>query len=102
MSNILLESLQKIHEKLSKISDISLDEFLAISSIVRIEKINTGDFFIQPGDSALKVAFTLQGLAKTYYILDNDKELISHFGIEGSFLGVYTDMLKKSSINWLY
>ncbi len=89
------DSMCLIHKKLNEISSISLDEFMIIASVVRIEELNPGDLFIQPGESSQKVAFLLKGLAKTYYILENSKSIISHFGIEGSFVGVYTDMLKN-------
>lgn len=95
MNLVLLESIKKIHKKISNISDITLEEISIIAPIIKLETIPAGAFFMIPGESSQKVAFTLNGLAKTYYDLENGKELISHFGSEGSFVGVYTDMLKN-------
>lgn len=95
MNHLLHDSFSKIHQILEMKSGISLSELLLIAPIVKIEELAPGDFFLRAGESSQKVAFTLKGLAKTFYILDNSKELISDFGNEGSFLGVYTDMLKN-------
>jgi CRP-like cAMP-binding protein len=89
------EALLQIHSRLNKLSPISLEEFHLIVPIVKIVELNTHEFFIKPGESSQKLAITLQGLLKTYYVMENGKEHISHFAPEGSFLGVYTDMLKK-------
>lgn len=95
MTKELLEAVSGIHKQLAKIADISIDELLLIKDIVKIEKYGEGESFIVPGDSAQKAAINLSGLAKTFYITADGKEHITHFGIEGSFIGVYTDMLKK-------
>lgn len=90
----LFDSVQKIHQKLSKFSNISIEELLIIKNIISIEEIKEGEFFLRPGDSSQKIGIITKGLTKTYYLMENGKEHISHFGSEGSFVGVYTDMLK--------
>ncbi|NOT78875.1 MAG: Crp/Fnr family transcriptional regulator [Bacteriovoracaceae bacterium] len=95
MISLIDHSVEKIHARLSKISTISLEEFSIVGPIIKFVELGAGDFFIQPGESSQRMAITLSGLLKTYYLLENGKEHISHFAQEGSFLGVYTDMLKK-------
>lgn len=90
------EFFSRIHNKLSKTSPITFDDFLIIRSIVHIQDLAAGESFLRPGDSSQKVAIILKGLAKTYYITESGKEYVSHFGAEGSFLGVYTDMIKNT------
>lgn len=94
--DLVEECLYQIHQKLSKTSSISFEDLLMTRSIVRIEKLASGDSFMRPGESSQKVAIILKGLAKTYYVTENGKEYITHFADEGSFLGVYTDMLKNT------
>jgi len=89
------EALKKIHPKLNNLSNISLEDFLLIEPIVKIQEVKAGDFFLKAGSSSAHVALILKGITKTYYITENGKEHITHFGIEGSFTGVYTQMLKK-------
>jgi CRP-like cAMP-binding protein len=91
----LFDSIKKIHERLSQFSSITLEELLLIKSILTLEYLEEGQLFIKPGESSQKFAILIKGLTKTYYLMENGKEHISHFGSEGSFLGVYTDMLKN-------
>ncbi len=95
MNSPIDEAIQKIHARLSKLSGISLAEFSIVAPVVKMIELGVGEHFILPGESSQKMAITLKGLLKTYYILENGKEHISHFAQEGSFVGVYTDMLKK-------
>lgn len=97
MSISIPECIKLIHQRLSNFSEITYEELMFISSIVKIENLEAGEFFIRPGDSSQKVAFVLKGLTKTYYIFEEDEgaEHISHFGAEGSFIGCYTDLLRK-------
>lgn len=97
MTPDVLDAIRAVHKMLSSIPDIeiSLDDLNIIAPIIKIEKYAKGDFFIRPGESSQKVALALSGLVKTYYILEDGKEHITQFGAEGSFIGVYTDMLKK-------
>lgn len=95
MNPEILEAAKKIHQKLTRFSNISIDELLVIEPIMSIQELDEGDFFIRPGDSAQKLAIVIKGLAKTFYLSENGKEHISHFGPEGTFLGAYTDMLKN-------
>jgi CRP-like cAMP-binding protein len=88
-------SLTAIHQKLCLISPISIEELEFLIPIMKIENLSAGEYFINPGESANKIAFNLKGLAKTYYIVESGKEYITHFSDEGSFVGVYTDMLKN-------
>jgi len=90
----LYDAIKRFHENLSRFSRISLDELLIAKDVVSIEYYKTGEHFISPGMNAQKVGILIKGLCKTYYILENGKEHISHFGAEGSFIGAYTDMLK--------
>lgn len=95
MDPLLQEAFVSFHRELSLKSSITLSELSMIAPIVAIHKLNIGEFFIREGESSQKVGFILNGLAKTSYILENGKEFITHFANEGSFLGVYTDMLKN-------
>jgi len=95
MTSPINKAIEKIHERLSKLSNISLAEFSIVAPIVKVVELAQGDRFILPGESSQKMAITLKGLLKTYYLLESGKEHISHFAQEGSFVGVYTDMLKK-------
>jgi CRP-like cAMP-binding protein len=90
----LFDSVQKIHQKLAKFSNIKIEELLIIQNIISLEEIKEGEFFLRPGDSAQKIGIITKGLTKAYYLMENGKEHISHFGSEGSFVGAYTDMLK--------
>lgn len=91
----LFDAIKKFHEKLSRFSDMSLDELMYAGDVVSLEYLKAGETFISPGMNAQKVGIIVKGLCKTYYILENGKEHISHFGAEGSFIGAYTDMLKR-------
>jgi CRP-like cAMP-binding protein len=97
MTPDILDAIRAVHKMLSSIPDIeiSLEDLSLIAPIIKIEKYSKGEFFIRPGESSQKAALALSGLVKTYYILEDGKEHITHFGAEGSFVGVYTDMLKK-------
>lgn len=91
----LYDAIKKFHSSLSRFSAISLEELLIAKDIVSIEYLKQGEYFITPGMNSQKVGIIINGLCKTYYILENGKEHITHFGAEGAFVGTYTDMLKK-------
>ena len=91
----LYDAALKIHEKLKKFSNITFEELLLVKDIMNIVFLKEGEMFLSPGESSQKIGTLIKGLAKSYYLLENGKEHISHFGAEGAFLGAYTDMLKK-------
>ncbi len=93
MNDAILEAANKIIARFPDVPNLKVEELLVIEPIVKIIEVKANDFFIKPGDDSLKVGIPLNGLTKTFYILDNDKEHISHFGLPGSFIGVYTDLL---------
>lgn len=95
MTKDILEAVNYVHKMLSTISDISLEELLVVEPIIKIEKYAEGTNFLSPGESSQKAAITLSGLSKTFYLTEDGKEHITHFGAEGSFIGVYTEMLKN-------
>jgi CRP-like cAMP-binding protein len=93
----IYNAITNIHQRLHQLYPITLDEVLLIAPIVEIVFLKSGENFISPGQSSQKIGMMIKGLAKTYYISENGKEHISQFGAEGTFLGVYTDMLKNIS-----
>lgn len=95
MTDQLFEAVNAIHGKISKLSPIALEELYIIRNIIKIVKYAEGDNFLTPGTSSQKIAFSLSGLAKTFYITEDGKEYITHFAAEGNFVGAYTDMLKN-------
>lgn len=95
----VFDAIKKFHERLSRFSSMSLDELLFAKNIVTIEHLKAGDLFVSPGMNSQRVGIIIKGLCKTYYILENGKEHISHFGAEGAFIGAYTDMLKKIPVS---
>ncbi len=88
-------AIKKFHEKIDRFSNISFEELLIAKDAVSLEYLKAGTDFISPGMNAQKVGIIVSGLCKTYYLMENGKEHISHFAAEGSFIGAYTDMLKK-------
>lgn len=91
----LYDAIKKFHDNLKRFSDMSFEELLLAKDVVSLEYLKAGDSFITPGMNAQKVGIIVSGLCKTYYIMENGKEHISHFAAEGSFIGAYTDMLKR-------
>jgi len=93
MNQALVEAANKIISRFKDIPDLKLEDLMVLEPIVKTIEVKANDFFIQPGDDSSKIGIPLNGLTKTFYILDDDKEHISHFGLPGSFIGVYTDLL---------
>ncbi len=91
----IYNAIKSIHQRLHHLYPITLEEVLLIAPIIEIVFLKSGENFISPGQSSQKIGMVIKGLAKTYYISENGKEHISQFGAEGTFLGVYTDMLKN-------
>ncbi len=91
----IFDAIKRIHSMLTHFSPITLEEIMLAKDVVSLEYLKVGEYFVSPGMNAQKAGIIVKGLCKTYYILENGKEHISHFGAEGSFIGAYTDMIKN-------
>ena len=79
--------------KLSKIYDIPVFELIKLLPFIKKVQLEAKETFIYPGDDSDKIAFITKGLTKTFYTSEDGIEYISHFAAEGSFTGLYTDIL---------
>jgi len=82
-----------LRRRFAALADLPASEWEWFRAHLRHARLAPGEAFIEKGDSCRPVAFVVEGLVKTSYLLEDGSEVIRNFSAAGDFLAAIVPLL---------
>ena len=91
---------ESIHQVISSFIEISDEEWVVYSSMLRTREIKKKEILLVEGNICREVFFVNCGLLRVYFIDNNGEEKTFHFALENTFATDYKSLLQQLPANY--
>lgn len=84
-----------LFKAVSSLSPVPPAQWLRAEALGQLQKLAKKEHFLEPGDSADRFGFVIQGVFRAYRVSANGEESVKAFRAEGELLGAYAELLQK-------
>ena len=85
--NLVMDNFQNLYHEISKIIEVSPQDWEKFKSLWKQVNLSKGDFFVEQGERSEYAGFLVKGYITNNYVTGDGKEVIKLFQFENNFIG---------------